>query len=307
MKVLVTGGAGFIGSSLAAALVRHGHTVRILDNFSTGFRENVPEGAEVVEGDLTRPDDVRAAVKGSELVFHQAAIRSVPRSVDDPLSSHEANATGTLNVLVAATDENVRRVVYASSSSVYGDPEDPLRREDQPTDPISPYGASKLAGELYCRVWTRVHGLPTVSLRYFNVFGPRQHPESKYAAVFPAFIAALIDGRAPEVHWDGEQTRDFTFIDDVVTANLRAAQAGPEADGHAFNIGAGRPKSVNDVLRTVADVLGTWVDPEMSPRRQGDVRATLADITRAREVLGWEARAVWEEAVAATVHWFRTR
>ena len=307
MKVLVTGGAGFIGSSIAAALVREGHSVRILDNFSTGFRENVPEGVDVVEGDLTQPDDVRAAVKGSELVFHQAAIRSVPRSVDDPLSSHEANATGTLNVLVAATDGNVRRVVYASSSSVYGDPEATLRREDQPVDPISPYGASKLAGELYCRVWTRVHGLPTVSLRYFNVFGPRQHPESKYAAVFPAFIAALIDGRAPEVHWDGEQTRDFTFIDDVVSANLRAAEAGPEADGNVFNIGAGRPKSVNEVLRSVADALGTWVDPEMQPRRAGDVRDTLADITRAREVLGWEPRAAWDDAVAATVDWFRTR
>jgi nucleoside-diphosphate-sugar epimerase len=307
VKVLVTGGAGFIGSSLAAALVREGHDVRILDNFSTGFRENLPDGADIVEGDLTELDDVRAAVKGTELVFHQAAIRSVPRSVDDPLASHEANATGTLNVLIAATDENVRRVVYASSSSVYGDPGSALRREDMPSDPISPYGASKLAGEQYCRVWTRVHGLPTVSLRYFNVFGPRQHPESKYAAVFPAFIAALIDGRAPEVHWDGEQTRDFTFIEDVVAANMRAAEAGPEADGHAFNIGAGRPKSVNEVLRSVADALGTWVDPERSPMRTGDVRDTLADITRAREILGWEPRAVWEGAVAATVDWFRTR
>ena len=307
MKVMVTGGAGFIGSSLASALVHAGHDVRILDNFSTGFRENLPDGADVVEGDLTELDDVRAALKGIELVFHQAAIRSVPRSVDDPLASHEANATGTLNVLIAATDESVRRVVYASSSSVYGDPQDPLRREDQPTDPISPYGASKLAGEMYCRVWTRVQGLPTVSLRYFNVFGPRQHPESKYAAVFPAFIAALIDGRAPEVHWDGEQTRDFTFIDDIVAANVRAAEAGPEADGNVFNIGAGRPKSVNDVLRSVADALGTWIDPLMSPRRAGDVRDTLADISRARDVLGWEPRASWDEAIAATVEWFRAR
>jgi len=307
VKVMVTGGAGFIGSSLASALVHAGHDVRILDNFSTGFRENLPDGADVVEGDLTELDDVRAALKGIELVFHQAAIRSVPRSVDDPLASHEANATGTLNVLIAATDESVRRVVYASSSSVYGDPQDPLRREDQPTDPISPYGASKLAGEMYCRVWTRVQGLPTVSLRYFNVFGPRQHPESKYAAVFPAFIAALIDGRAPEVHWDGEQTRDFTFIDDIVAANVRAAEAGPEADGNVFNIGAGRPKSVNDVLRSVADALGTWIDPLMSPRRAGDVRDTLADISRARDVLGWEPRASWDEAIAATVEWFRAR
>lgn len=307
MKALVTGGAGFIGSALSAALVQNGADVRILDNFSTGFRENVPDGAEVIEGDLAAPDDVRAAVKGADVVFHQAAIRSVPRSVDDPLSSHEANATGTLNVLVAAVAEKVGRIVYASSSSVYGDPATPLRHEDQPADPVSPYGASKLAGEMYCRVWTRVHGLPTVSLRYFNVFGPRQHPDSKYAAVFPAFIGALIEGRQPEIHWDGEQTRDFTFIADVVTANLRAAEAGPATDGQIFNIGGGRAKSVNDVLRSVADALGIWIDPVFSPRRPGDVRDTLADVTRAREVLGWEPRTSWEDAVAATVEWFRTR
>ncbi len=307
MKVLVTGGAGFIGSSIASALIREGGDVRILDNFSTGFRENVPAGAELIDGDLTALDDMRAAVKGVDLVFHQAAIRSVPKSVDDPVSSHEANATGTLNVLVAAADEKVRRVVYASSSSVYGDPAEPLRREDQTPEPVSPYGASKLAGEMYCRVWTRVHDLPTVSLRYFNVFGPRQHPESKYAAVFPAFISALSEGRPPEVHWDGEQTRDFTFIDDVVAANLRAAEAGPAADGHTFNIGAGRAKSVNDVLRSVADALGTWIDPLRTPRRSGDVRHTLADIARARVVLGWEPRASWEDAVGATVEWFRGR
>lgn len=307
MKALVTGGAGFIGSSIAAALVRDGADVRILDDFSTGFRENIPAGAEVIEGDLRTLDCVRTAVRGVDLVFHQAAIRSVPRSVDDPVSSHEANATGTLNMLIVSAEERVRRVVYASSSSVYGDPDDPLRREEQTPDPVSPYGASKLAGELYCRVWTRVAGLPTISLRYFNVFGPRQHPESKYAAVFPAFISALVDGRAPEVHWDGEQTRDFTFIEDVVAANLRAAQAGPAADGQTFNIGAGRAKSVNEVLRSVADALGRWIDPVRSPRRSGDVRHTLADISRARDVLGWQPRASWDEAVAATVEWFRRR
>ena len=307
VKVLVTGGAGFIGSSIAEVLIRGGADVRILDNLSTGFRENVPDRAELIEGDLVEPGDVRAAVQGVDVVFHQAAIRSVPRSVDDPVSSHEANATGTLNLLVASGAEGVGRVVYASSSSVYGDPAEPLRREEQTPDPISPYGASKLAAELYCRVWTRVHGLPTVSLRYFNVFGPRQHPESKYAAVFPAFIAALTEGRPPEVHWDGEQTRDFTYIDDVVAANLRAAEAGPEADGHVFNIGGGRAKSVNEVLRSVADAVGAWIDPLSSPRRAGDVRDTLADITRARDVLSWEPRTSWEAAVAATVDWFRSR
>jgi UDP-glucose 4-epimerase len=307
VRALVTGGAGFIGSSVAAALVARGDEVRVLDDLSTGFRENVPEGAELLVGDVRDLETVRAATAGVEVVFHQAAIRSVPKSVDDPFASNSVNVTGTLTVLVAAREAGVRRVVYASSSSVYGDPPEPLRREEQPPEPVSPYGVSKLAGELYCRTWTALHGLSTVSLRYFNVFGPRQHPESRYSAVFPAFVSALAAGRPAEVHWDGEQSRDFTFIDDVVAANLLAAEAGPEADGAVLNIGGGRARTVNEVLRSVAAALGVPPEAVYAPKRPGDVRHTLADIRRAREVLGWTPRADWEAAVRATVEWFRAR
>lgn len=305
MKALVTGGGGFIGSSLAHRLVVEGHDVRVLDSFLTGFPEAVPADAELVEGDLRDLEVVRRAVDGTEVVFHQAAIRSVPRSVDDPVLVDGCNVRGTLHVLVAAQDAGVRKVVYASSSSVYGDQEaDPLREDLRP-EPISPYGVSKLAGELYCRTWTKMTGLPTVSLRYFNVFGPRQRKESEYAAVFPAFIAALLAGDAPEVHWDGEQSRDFTYIDDVVEANLLAAKAGPEADGAVFNIGDGRAKTVNEVLRAVSDSVATWIDPVRTPRRAGDVRRTLADVRGAELLLGWKPQTDWATAVRNTVEWFR--
>jgi nucleoside-diphosphate-sugar epimerase len=304
MKALVTGGAGFIGSSIATALLGRGDEVRVLDSFVTGFRENVPDAVELIEGDLGDPTTVREAVAGVEVVFHQAAIRSVPKSVDDPLTSNAANVTGTLNVLMAAQAAGVRRVVYASSSSVYGDPPDPVRREEQRPDPVSPYGVSKLAAEMYCRTWTHLHGLSTVSLRYFNVFGPRQHRDSKYAAVFPAFVGALLDGVSPEIHWDGEQSRDFTFIADIVAANLLAASAGPEADGAVLNIGAGREKTVNDVFNSVAQVIGTTIPPTYAPKRSGDVRATLADIDRARALIGWRPKTDWDDAVRATVEWF---
>ena len=307
MRALVTGGAGFIGSAIASALVRRGDGVRILDAFLTGFRENVSDGAELVEGDLRDQKALRRATRDVDVVFHQAAIRSVPKSIDDPFASNECNVTGTLNLLEAAREAGVRRVVYASSSSVYGDPPDPVRREDQRPDPVSPYGVSKLAAEMYCRVWTEVHGLSTVSLRYFNVFGPRQHPESMYSAVFPAFISALVEGRSPEVHWDGEQSRDFTYIDDVVSANLMAAEAPPEVDGDVINIGAGRPKTVNEVLRSVAAAVGRSADPIRLPKRPGDVRDTIADVSRARELLGWEAKADWDRAVGETVAWFTSR
>ena len=304
---LVTGGAGFIGSAIARALVAEGRAVRVFDNFQTGFEENLPEGATVMRGDLRDLDAVREACQGVDVVFHQGAVRSVPRSVDEPLLVDQCNVGGTLNVLVAAEEAEVRRLVYASSSSVYGDSTEPVNREDQPTDPQSPYAVSKLAGEQYCRVWARVKGLSTVSLRYFNVFGPGQHPESKYAAVFPAFIKALSEGAAPEVHWDGEQSRDFSYIDDVVRANLAAAAAPAEgpAEGNVMNVGGGRPKTVNEVLRAVADAMGTWIDPVWTPKRAGDVRHTRADITRARELLGWEPQADWTEAVKATVGWFQ--
>jgi len=300
MKTLVTGGAGFIGSSIARALLDRGDDVRIIDSFVTGFPANIPQGAELIEGDIRDPGAIGAATKGVEVVFHQAALRSVPRSIDDPTASNESNVTGTLNVLEAARAAGARRVVYASSSSAYGDPPEPLRRETQRPDPISPYGVSKLAAEMYCRAWSAVFGLSTVSLRYFNVFGPRQHPESLYAAVFPAFVRALHTGTAPEIHGDGEQSRDFTFIDDVVSANVLAAAAGKEVDGEVFNIGAGRAKTVNDVLRGVSDALGHWIEPVHAPPRKGDVRHTLAEIAHARTLLRWDPRADWDESVRIT-------
>ncbi|MCA1831703.1 MAG: SDR family oxidoreductase [Actinomycetota bacterium] len=306
MKALVTGGGGFIGSALAHALVSEGHEVRVFDAFITGFRENVPVGSELIEGDLRDVDAVRSACRDIEVVYHQAAIRSVPRSVDDPVLVDGCNVRGTLNVLMAAKEAGCRKVVYASSSSVYGDNPEPQLREDMAPDPISPYGVSKLAGELYARVWSKLTGLPTVSLRYFNVYGPRQHKESLYAAVFPAFVSALLAGEAPEVHWDGEQTRDFTYIDDVVEANLRAASATEEADGKVFNIGNGDAHSVNEVLDAVSKAVGEWIEPIRTPRRAGDVRHTLADISEAERLLGWRPASEWQDAVEATVEWFRS-
>ncbi len=307
MHTLVTGGAGFIGSSLAAALVERGDDVRVIDNLATGFEEQVPADAEFLKEDLRDIDSARRACVGIEVVFHEAAIRSVPRSVDDPLLSNDANVNGTLNLLLAAAEAGVRRLVYASSSSIYGDRGGEVNREEMAPNPQSPYAASKLAGEYYCRVWTNLGQLPTVSLRYFNVFGPGQHPESKYAAVFPAFISALVDNHPPEVHWDGEQSRDFSFIDDVVAANLLAGEAGPDSDGAVINIGGGRPRTVNEVLGSVADALEKWIDPTHTPKRVGDVRHTRADITRAKELLEWEPRSNWDEAVASTVRWFTER
>jgi nucleoside-diphosphate-sugar epimerase len=307
MRVLVTGGAGFIGSALARALLAGGRSVRVLDNLSTGFEENLPSGVEYLRGDLRDWDIVRQSCRSVEVVFHEGAIRSVVRSVDNPSLTQACNAGGTLNVLMAAEEAGVRRVVYASSSSVYGDVDGQANREDLSPDPISPYAASKLAGEYYCRVWTRLKGLSTVSLRYFNVFGPGQHPESKYAAVFPAFVSALAERRAPEIHWDGEQSRDFTYIDDVVRANLLAAEAGASVDGAVINVGGGRPKTVNEVLRSVSDSIGHWIKPVHQAKRPGDVRRTHADITKASELLGWRPTADWEQSVAATVNWFQEK
>ncbi|HVL90869.1 MAG TPA: NAD-dependent epimerase/dehydratase family protein [Actinomycetota bacterium] len=304
MKVLVTGVAGFIGSRLAGRLIADGHEVRGLDSFLTGFKENIPDGCDFLEADLRDLDAMHAATRGVEVVFHQAARRSVAKSVDDPRLSHECNATGTLNLLIAAHGAGVRKFVYASSSSVYGDPPEPLRTETQVPRPISPYAVSKLAGEHYGQAFTAIHGLPVVSLRYFNVFGPGQHRESKYALLFPAFVEALVEKRAPEVDWDGHQSRDFTFIDDIVEANLKAANAGPEADGESFNIGAGHGRTVNEVLEAVSDAVGRWIDPVATPKRPGDVRHTLADIGKAKRLLGWEPRADWDASVRACVDWF---
>jgi nucleoside-diphosphate-sugar epimerase len=307
MKALVTGGAGFIGSAIARALVGRGWTVRILDNFFTGFEQNVAAEAEVVRGDLRDLNTVRGACRGAHVIFHQGAVRSVARSVDDPLLAQSCNVEGTVNVLMAAEEAGVQRVVYASSSSVYGDADNQVNSEQLPPNPLSPYAASKLAGEYYCRVWTSLKGLSTVSLRYFNVYGPGQHPESKYAAVFPAFISALASKLPPQIHWDGEQSRDFTYIDDVVRANLLAAEADDRVDGAVINIGGGRPKTVNEVLESVSEAVGHWIEPVFQAKRLGDVRRTRADITKARELLGWIPSSDWKQSVEATVHWFKDR
>jgi UDP-N-acetylglucosamine/UDP-N-acetyl-alpha-D-glucosaminouronate 4-epimerase len=304
MRVLVTGGGGFIGSAIARASLTRGWHVTVLDNFLTGFRESVPADAELLEADLRDIDALRKACAGVEVVFHQGALRSVPRSVDNPVLTQECNVLGTLNLLVAAEEAGVGRVVYASSSSVYGDLDEQVNREDLPPNPQSPYAASKMAAEYYCRVWTSLNKLSTVSLRYFNVFGPGQHPESKYAAVFPAFVSALKAGRPPEVHWDGEQSRDFTFIDDVVRANLLAGTAGDRVSGAVINVGGGRPVTVNEVLSSISRAMDRWIDPVHAPKRPGDVRHTRADITRAMDLLGWTPQTGWEEAVKATIDWF---
>lgn len=303
MRALVTGGAGFIGSNIARALVERGDDVIVIDNMFGGREDAVPEAATFVRADLRD----RAALEDLcdvDVIFHQAAVKSVPRSLDEPLMTHDSNVNGTVNLLLAAEKHSVARLVYASSSSVYGDVGDQRNVETMAPNPRSPYAVSKLTGEYYCKVWSDLGRLPTTVLRYFNVFGPGQHPESKYSAVFPAFISALSEGRAPEVFGDGKQARDFTFIDDVVEANLRAASA-EAGEGELLNVASGNPRSVNDVLRSVADELGTWIEPVHSPERPGEIRNSYADIARAREVLSWEPRVEWSEAVKATVDWFR--
>ncbi|MCX8072612.1 MAG: SDR family oxidoreductase [Candidatus Binatia bacterium] len=304
---LVTGGAGFIGSNLVHALVARGEKVRVLDNFSTGSRENlasVADRIEVIEGDLRDPDTVRAAVRGVQYVSHQAALRSVPRSVDDPLSTDAVNTHGTLLLLVAARDAGVKRVVYASSSSVYGDSPVLPKEENQAPAPISPYAVSKLAGEYYCRTFTRLYGLETVSLRYFNVFGPRQSPESKYAAVVPLFIRAALRGEALIIHGDGEQSRDFTYIDNVVEANLLACTQ-PNIAGEVFNVACNERHSVLEIARLVGELVGRTVKIEHTAPRAGDVRHTQASIEKAARLLHYRPKVGFEEGMRRTVDWLR--
>ncbi len=303
MKALVTGGAGFIGSHLAEGLVRRGHAVRVFDNLSTGSLDNlapVRDAVEVVTGDLRDGEAVYRAVAGVEVVFHQAADPSVPRSISHPRDCYEINVLGTLNLLAAARDAGCRRVVFASSCAVYGnDPRQP-KREELPPAPESPYAASKLAGEELCQVFTRVYGLETVALRYFNVYGPRQSPDGPYASVIPRFIADLRDGARPCVFGDGEQTRDFIFVGDVVEANLRAATAS-EAVGEVINIGSGHSTSINALLTVLAPLIGSAADPVYAPQRPGDVRHSLAETSKARRLLGFEARTPLAEGLAQTV------
>jgi Nucleoside-diphosphate-sugar epimerases len=306
--VLVTGGAGFIGSHLAERLVTLGAKVRILDNLTTGKRQNLASFAhqvELLEGSLTDLATVRKAIAGVAVVFHQGALPSVARSVEDPLTTHQVNATGTLLLLLAAREAKVKRVVFASSSSVYGDTPTLPKREDMPPNPQSPYALSKLIGEQFCRLFWQLYGLETVSLRYFNIFGPRQDPTSQYAAVIPRFITALLRGERPTIYGDGEQTRDFTFVDNCVQANLLAATAEGVA-GEVFNVGAGKQTSVNELFRLIRSLVGVNdIEPLYAPPRLGDVRHSLADITKARERLGYEPSVLLEEGLERTIAWFR--
>ena len=303
---LVTGGAGFIGSHIVDELVRRGERVRVLDNFSTGKRANLAatiERIELVEGDIRRLETVRSAVKGVDYVLHQAALPSVPRSVADPLTSHEVNSTGTLNILIAARDAQVRRVVYASSSSVYGNSHTLPKHEELQTNPLSPYAVSKLTGENYCRTFYQVYGVPTVALRYFNVFGPRQDPTSQYSAVIPKFITALLRGERPTIYGDGLQSRDFTYVANVVFANLLACEK-DDAVGQAINVGCGQRYTLLDLCRELTDMMGQMVQPIIAPERAGDVKHSLASITRAQQVLRYAPQVEWREGLRRTVHWY---
>jgi UDP-glucose 4-epimerase len=320
---LVTGGAGFIGSHLVEALLRRGDAVRVADNLSTGKRENLEaaldaaraaasaaahaapsRNPELLVGDLADLEVARRAVDGVDYVLHQAAIPSVPRSVEDPLTSNRSNIDATLSVLVAARDAGVKRVVYAGSSSAYGDTPTLPKREDMPPNPLSPYALQKLVGEQYMQMFTRLYGLPTVTIRYFNVFGPRQDPGSPYSGVISLFVRCLSEGRAPTIYGDGQQTRDFTFVANVVDGVLRAVEA-PGASGEVINVATGRRISLLDLLNTLNAIIGTHAAPQFAAPRAGDVRDSQADIAKARRLLGYEPQVSLEDGLRATVAWCR--
>jgi nucleoside-diphosphate-sugar epimerase len=304
-RYLVTGGAGFIGNHIARALLERGLSVRVFDNFATGHRENLSDlvdEIELVEGDLRSIDACRRAAAGVRYILHQAALPSVPRSIEDPHTTHEVNATGTLHLLIAARGAGVQRVVYASSSSVYGrDPKLPRDEADRPS-PVSPYAVSKLAGEQYCSAFYHSYGIETVALRYFNVFGPRQGWDSPYAAAIPRFIRALAKGHPPTVYGDGEQSRDFTYVSNVVDANLLALDAA-SAPGRMYNVGAGHGTTVNSLLRTLCEIMDKPFRPEYHPPRPGDVRDSVADITRAGRDFGYAAATPLDDGLRPTVDW----
>ncbi len=304
---LVTGGAGFIGSNLVEALLAREEQVRVLDNFSTGKPKNLSGlvgDLEVIEGDVTDLSTVRSAMNGIDYVFHEAAIASVHRSVNDPIATDRTNVLGTLNVLWAAYEARVRRVVYAASSAAYGEVNAEKINEGFPTHPVSPYGVSKLAGEMYCSAFYNVYGLEAVALRYFNVFGPRQDPSSEYSAVIPRFINAILAGRSPTIFGDGEQTRDFTYIANVIDGNLRALTA-PNAPGQSFNLATGSRISLNQLANSLDKILAQPVQPEYAPARPGDIRDSSADISRAAEVLGYLPIVDFCEGLEKTIAWFR--
>jgi nucleoside-diphosphate-sugar epimerase len=304
---LVTGGAGFIGSNIVEELVQRGKRVRVLDNFSTGKKENIApflKDAELIEGDLRHLDTVRRAAEGVDYILHQGAVPSVPRSIDNPLDTDESNVRGTLNLLIAARDTGVKRVVYASSSSVYGDNPTLPKTEEMKPAPLSPYAVSKLAGEHYCQVFYHVYGLETVALRYFNVFGPRQDPASQYAAVIPKFVTAMLKGEQPVIYGDGEQSRDFSYVTNVVQANFLAATT-PGVGGQVFNIACNQRHDLLGLVATINRILNTDIAPIHTEPRVGDVRHSLADIAKAREMLGYQIEVEFEEGLRRAIEWFR--
>ncbi|MBI4335533.1 MAG: SDR family oxidoreductase [Candidatus Omnitrophica bacterium] len=306
---LVTGGAGFIGSNIVEELARRGGRIRVVDNFITGRRENIQpflKKIELIEGDIRDIDLMKKAAKGIDYILHQAAFRSVPKSVEDPSLCNDTNVKGTLNVLIAAHEAGVKRVVYASSSSVYGNCESFPQKEDVLLSPLSPYGASKLAAEYYCRVFSATFGLETVALRYFNVFGPRQNPESKYSAVIPAFISRMVNGQRPVVDGSGRQSRDFTYVANVVEANLNAAVK-KEAANKIINVGCGDTHSVLDIITVLNKLMEMDIKPSFGPPRKGDARKSQADISRLKRYLGITPKVQFEEGLKKALEWFQTK
>jgi UDP-glucose 4-epimerase len=307
MKILVTGGAGFIGSHLVDGLLKAGHSVRVLDNFSSGRDQNlahVRKDVEIVRGDCADPRAAKRAVKGMEAVFHEAAVPSVARSVGDPLGSHRANGTATLQMLVAARDAGVRRFTYAGSSSVYGEAKVSPKHERLAPAPLSPYALEKLTGEHYLRLFAELYGMETLTLRYFNVFGPRQDPSSVYSGVISLFTTALLRGKRPVIHGDGQQSRDFTYVANVVDGNLRALRA-PVAKGDAINVATGHRVTLRGLLDALGRLIGVEPRPERRPARAGDIRHSLADIRKAKRLLGYEPKYDFEKGLARTVEWYR--
>ena len=304
---LVTGGGGFIGSNLVRGLLKSNWRVRVLDNFSTGFRENLAEVAsdiELIEGDIRDPATCEASCKGVEVVFHHAAIPSVPASMKDPRASFEADVMGTFNMLMAARDKGARRFILAASSSAYGTSEELPKRETMPVIPASPYAADKATGELFAAMFYRAFGLETLSFRYFNVFGARQDPSNQYAGVIAAFASRMLRGRRPTIYGDGAQSRDFTYVDNVVHANLLVAEA-PEVHGEVVNIGCGEAVDLNRMVGVFNDILGTSLEPIYEPPRAGDVKDSLADISAAGRVLGYKPTVRFAEGLRQTIDWYR--
>jgi nucleoside-diphosphate-sugar epimerase len=308
-KYLVTGGAGFIGSNIVKKLLEKGESVRVVDNFSTGRKENIEEffgnpNFEFIEGDITDLDVCKKSVKDIDFVLHEAAVPSVPRSIEDPIRSNNANVTGTLNMLVAARDEKVKKLVYAASSSVYGDNPELPKREDFPARPISPYALTKYAGERYCQIFWNIYGLPTICLRYFNVFGPKQNPKSQYAAVIPNFISAFLKDEKPTIYGTGEQSRDFTFVENVVEANILAANCAG-GNGEVMNISCNGETSLNQLVDYLKEITGKDIQADYQKERQGDVLHSKADISKAEKIIGYVPKVQFKDGLIKTFDWYK--